>query len=78
MVQSADPDCSLLFAIWFALFAVITVYGKKNCSNYRIIIHFYLHSCIFPEFDWLTDYIHFVIEQNMVVVLLLQKMFSCL
>ena len=43
-----------------------------------ITINFYLHSCVFREFDWSAVYIHFDVKQNMAVVLLLQEMFSCL
>ena len=48
-----------------------------GCDQVRII-HFYLYSCVFHEFDWSAGYIHFAMKQNMVAVLLLQKMFSCL
>ena len=30
----------------------------------KVIINFYLCSCVFSEFDWPTDYIHFVIKKN--------------
>ena len=69
---------TLLFLTIKDVFMINTSLWKNPCYFiHEQIIIFYLRSCVFPEFDWPTDYIHFVMKQNMAAALLLQKMFSC-
>ena len=63
---------------WFWCCSIFVRFCGDILVSYGFIINFYLHSCVFREFDWLAGYIHFVMKQNMPAVLVLQNIFSCL